>query len=90
MSVAAKPSQMLWNWWRSPHSLLSCIFPELLPLPYNVNPEAGRSSVSVWFHSDAAQLTHKSLVSLGERPHAWLTAEEVAKMCYLSAVQPGV
>lgn len=71
--------------------------PELCLCP-DVNPGAARSSVSVWFHSDAAQLTHESPVTLGERPHAWVTAEEVAKthcfsprmLCYLSAVQPVV
>ncbi len=73
---ADKPSQMLVS--VGIGGVHRAILPELCLCP-NVNPEAGRSSISVWFHSDTAQLTHESLVTLGERPHAWLTAKEVAK-----------
>ncbi len=57
---AAKPSQML----VSDGIGGSRTIPELCLCP-NVNPEAGRSSVSVWFHFDTAQLTHESPLTSG-------------------------
>lgn len=73
----AKPSQML-VCWSGGHLTDFSALPELCFCP-DVNPQAARSSVKVWFHFDAPERAHERAVTFGRRPHASLTAEEAAQ-----------